>query len=550
MNSFKKTLIFSIIYVLVLSLLPSNLLNNQVKAASESLKEIEFDSSYYIMEAAQYKDSTFILGSKKAADDKYSGKVGISVLQDNHFKEIISAYEISNRYTQLIGESGENLYFQSGDPWTGDKTYEYYIINKESLQYQSLSESEFLKSYHQALDSNGYDPEVLTAYIMFNESGAGWVRYSYFSENYEDNYNVYVNAYGIVHRPVEPGVQGEMVDNEGNLYYIDSVTSDITKIDRDGNKQTYTFVGDEYLNGHMMMDSRGNFVVQTYSEDEIGYLVLSQVGSSLEKLTFLPDVYQLTQDNSGRFWYEMNEPGSEASTFIYGYYDDKDYEKHELYSANVNHDESYGWLRFDVYNDTFMLYDDNKLGYNNKNPKPMVQKGWQKENGYWYFYKDGIKETGWVTSDNDWYYLNSRGEMQTGWIMLDGRWYHLKSSGAMSTGWVKSDGKWYLLSGSGAMLTGWSKTGGHWYFLDQEGAMQTGWIKSGGNWYHLASSGEMTTGWFKEGSIWYYLHISGAMATGWREIGSKWYYFYASGKMAANKDIDGYKVDSNGAWIQ
>jgi glucan-binding YG repeat protein len=550
LNDFKKILLSSLIYVLFLSLLPSNLVGIQVKAESENLKEIKFDSSYYIMEAAQYKDSTFILGSKKEADDNYSGKVGISVLQDDHMNEIISATEIANRYTLLIGESTENLYFRSGDPWTGDKTYEYYIINKESLQYQSLSESEFLKDYHKALVSKGYDPSELYGYIMFNESGPSWVRYSYAGEDSEENYDVYVSANGVVHQPDEPWAQGEMVDNEGNLLYIDSVTSDIIKIDRYGNKQTLTFDGEEYLNGHMMIDSKGNFVIQTYSEDKNGYIVLHQEESYLKKLTFIPDVYHLTQDNSGRFWFETNELGSDTSTIVYGYYDDVNYEKHPLYSVKLDNDVDYGWFRFDVYNDTFMIYDDYKLGYNNKDPKPVVHKGWQKENGSWYFYKDGEKETGWVISDNEWYYLNSRGVMQTGWIKLDGTWYHLKSSGAMSAGWVKSEGKWYLLSESGAMLTGWAKSGGDWYFLNQDGAMQTGWINSGGIWYHLASSGEMTTGWFKEGSAWYFLNMSGEMEIGWREIGGKWYYFYASGKMAANTVIDGYKVNSNGAWIQ
>ena len=32
-------------------------------------------------------------------------------------------------------------------------------------------------------------------------------------------------------------------------------------------------------------------------------------------------------------------------------------------------------------------------------------------------------------------------------------------------------------------------------------------------------------------------------------IANTWYYFYELGNMASNKIIDGYKLDSSGAWI-
>lgn len=45
--------------------------------------------------------------------------------------------------------------------------------------------------------------------------------------------------------------------------------------------------------------------------------------------------------------------------------------------------------------------------------------------------------------------------------------------------------------------------------------------------------------WYTEGSSW---------ATGWRLINGNWYYFYSNGYMAHDTTIDGYYLNSSGAW--
>lgn len=45
--------------------------------------------------------------------------------------------------------------------------------------------------------------------------------------------------------------------------------------------------------------------------------------------------------------------------------------------------------------------------------------------------------------------------------------------------------------------------------------------------------------WYAEGDSW---------AIGWRNIDGNWYYFYSDGYMATNNKIDGYFVNSTGAW--
>lgn len=45
--------------------------------------------------------------------------------------------------------------------------------------------------------------------------------------------------------------------------------------------------------------------------------------------------------------------------------------------------------------------------------------------------------------------------------------------------------------------------------------------------------------WYTEGSSW---------ATGWRNINGNWYYFYSNGYMAHDTTIEGYYLNSSGAW--
>lgn len=47
-----------------------------------------------------------------------------------------------------------------------------------------------------------------------------------------------------------------------------------------------------------------------------------------------------------------------------------------------------------------------------------------------------------------------------------------------------------------------------------------------------------------------YYGETGYMATGWKQISGKWYYFYDSGAMAYSTTIDGWTLDSSGAWIE
>lgn len=99
--------------------------------------------------------------------------------------------------------------------------------------------------------------------------------------------------------------------------------------------------------------------------------------------------------------------------------------------------------------------------------------------------------------------------------------------------WINNNGKWQYNDSTGTPLKNtWYFDGnyGKNYYFQQDGTMATGWLSYNANWYYLDNDGSMMTGWIKDAN-------------------GKWYYLYSTGVMASNTTINGYKIGSNGAWI-
>lgn len=88
------------------------------------------------------------------------------------------------------------------------------------------------------------------------------------------------------------------------------------------------------------------------------------------------------------------------------------------------------------------------------------------------------------------------------------------------------------------------------------------WIQDSKGWWFKETNGSYPKSkWlqltYNNKNDWYYFDEQGYMVTGWRLIDGKWYYLYektegsnVKGAMAYNTVISGYRVGSNGAWIQ
>lgn len=104
-----------------------------------------------------------------------------------------------------------------------------------------------------------------------------------------------------------------------------------------------------------------------------------------------------------------------------------------------------------------------------------MKNGWIKENGSWYFYKNGKKLTGWL-EDNGWYFLGNDGAMVSSNMVNDkGNRYYMKANGLMASNeWVKFKNGYRYFGKSGKMAKGWLKWKSNFYYLDKNGYMVTG----------------------------------------------------------------------------
>lgn len=115
----------------------------------------------------------------------------------------------------------------------------------------------------------------------------------------------------------------------------------------------------------------------------------------------------------------------------------------------------------------------------------------------------------------------------------------------------------------GAWITG--ENG--WWYKNPDGTYPSDcWMRSVQNgvdtWYRFNENGYMVSGWYRDkDGKWYFLHDKadgnqGYMYTGWKEINGKWYYFNETadgpkGSLLVNGETpDGYRTDSDGAWIR
>ena len=224
-----------------------------------------------------------------------------------------------------------------------------------------------------------------------------------------------------------------------------------------------------------------------------------------------------------------------------------------------------------------------------------VKTGWAKESGKWYFYKDGVKATGWQEWDGKRYYLNSDGTMKANEWMIDsdGSIYYFRSSGGaykncnavingrsytfdadskmQGSQWIVKGGNWYLAK-DGKIATGWQEWQGSKYYLNSDGTMRSnewrlddsgkirylcGWggayknrsAKINGRSYTFNSNADVTnTQWISLDGTWK-LAKDGRIATGWQTWDKNLYYLNSDGSMKANEAFtDGGKLYFFRSW--
>lgn len=112
----------------------------------------------------------------------------------------------------------------------------------------------------------------------------------------------------------------------------------------------------------------------------------------------------------------------------------------------------------------------------------------------------------------------------------------------------------FAVMGQTAPGAGWQKDGTGWYYILDSGQRAAGqWLSVDQTDYWIDPDGYMATGWRQfAGGEWYYFRSSGAKAVNyWVEDSGKWFYLGDRGVMLKDTPTpDGYRLGSDGAWIQ
>jgi len=197
--------------------------------------------------------------------------------------------------------------------------------------------------------------------------------------------------------------------------------------------------------------------------------------------------------------------------------------------------------------------------------KKPAKTGWVQDGADWYYYENGVMQTGWLDLNGVKYYLDATGTMVTGEYTIAGKVHRFATSGKWlgekqlpKTGWVQDGADWYYYQ-SGVKKTGWVEVSSKWYYLDANGVMQTGWLQLGNTKYYLRGSGAMVTGQFtiegvvhkfSSGGKWLG-EVQKPAKTGWAQESGVWYYYQNGTKVTGWLELSGtkYYLDETGAMV-
>ncbi len=284
----------------------------------------------------------------------------------------------------------------------------------------------------------------------------------------------------------------------------------IDLVDDDGGEQTYTL----NINRGGTAAGTNNAEIEDNTQDPI-YLddIVIQDGSV--PLNFKPKVTSYAVDvgdNVDSILFKAAPEFNDDKVAVNGDYSKASFvrridlnEGKNVITIKVNNGETYdkGDIDYEERTYTVTVYRGTSQGTSQSNGQGSTgQAATQQNSG-----ASGVKLNQWVQVNGKWQYNDSTGKpAKNMWVQN----YYLQADGNMATNWITYNGSWYYLGSDGAKRTGWQSINGNWYYLDVDGRMQTGWIRDGSG---------------------------------------KYYYLNTDGSMAYNTTIDGYKLSSNGAWI-
>ncbi|WP_420214453.1 GH25 family lysozyme [Limosilactobacillus mucosae] len=270
------------------------------------------------------------------------------------------------------------------------------------------------------------------------------------------------------------------------------------------------------------------------------------------------------------FWNELSRRGYTN----HGVYASYSYDQTYNVSSTVGHSKT--WIAayyYDYWKNTILnsdygawQYTDSFNGYDGSIDMGMFStymslNGEKQENGHWYLYKNGVRQTGFQSlSDGRTVYYNSQGQMQYGNQIINNNKYYFNTwSGAMTLGEVTIDGRnYYYDSTTGIQEIGLvynQATKKLQYYDPITGALKTGVtsVNNNNTTIKLNTNGSvnvagLTNGLNKIGSnIYYYDAGKEIFIVGWQVINNQKYYFDVNTAQMTmgEKNISEYWYDFN-----
>jgi len=225
------------------------------------------------------------------------------------------------------------------------------------------------------------------------------------------------------------------------------------------------------------------------------------------------------EEINGKLYYLDRNNGRMRTSWIKEVYGDHD--EYDWYYADASGVLQLGWRR--IGGKWYYFERTNEYGPGGW----MYKNDVYRINGKLYgFDEDGVMQYGWMKLNRPVY----AGPGQKGYYSF---WAYANASGVVQTGWKKISGSWYFFDDEGAMRTNmWVKDSAGWCYLGSNGKMLTNsWARDSVGWVWLNGSGRITkSSWLRYKGDWYYLKANGYMATGTQTIGGKTYKFDSQGR--------------------
>lgn len=171
-------------------------------------------------------------------------------------------------------------------------------------------------------------------------------------------------------------------------------------------------------------------------------------------------------------------------------------------------------------------------------PTPVLKNGWKDEDGKTYYYKNGIKCTGWQKIEGEYYYFNSVKGFLYKNTLLTSRYKNIcyvnERGARVSNTWVDWNGKRYYMASNGYAVKSFYKINGKTYYFSKTNAYlvkNCKLVTNSGIIYYIDSSGLRCENKFcritsNGTSYTYYFGSNGRAYKGWHTINGKKYYFY------------------------